>query len=109
MSNSPLQLPPLHQAVLDAVTVDALFHDLASCTQVLAVVPRRTSRTMAVEAPIDLSAARAGLADGSLRGVQVRYRYDQREWCDTLMPLPGGAARVVRICTDDVAASAEPS
>jgi hypothetical protein len=39
--------------------------------------------------------------------VQIRYRFDGREWCDTLMALPGGAARLVRICTDEAVASPE--
>ena len=103
MPDSPLKLPPLQQAILDAATVDALFSDLASCTRLLAVVPRRAARTMTEEAPIDLAAARLGLRDGSLRGVQIRYRYESREWCDTLMPLPDGTARLVRICTDEIA------
>jgi len=103
MPDSPLKLPPLHQAALDAATVDALFADLAACTRVLAVVPRRATRTMTEETPIDLATARDGLRDGSLRGVQVRYRYDGREWCDTLMPLPDGSTRLVRICSDEIA------
>ena len=106
MPDSPLKLPPLQQAMLDAATVDALFADLASCTRVLAVVPKRVLRTMTEEAPIDLAAARAGLRDGSLRGVQIRYRYDGREWCDTLMPMAGGSARLVRICTDEIVQTA---
>jgi len=103
MPDSPLKLPPLQQTILDAATVEALFTDLASGTRVLAVVPRRAARTMAADAPIDLAAAHVGLRDGSLCGVQIRYRYEGREWCDTLMPLPGDTARLVRICTDEIA------
>lgn len=102
MPDSPLKLPPLQQAMLDAATVEALFADIAACTRVLVVIPKHAARTMTGEAPIDLAAAQAGLHDGSLRGVQIRYRYDGREWCDTLMPMPAGCVRLVRICTDEI-------
>ena len=105
MADSPLKLPPLQQAVLDAATADTLFQDLALCAQVLSVVPRRAARSLREEPPIDLAAAHTGLRDATLRAVQIRYRYESREWCDTLMPLPAGAMRLVRICTDEVAAS----
>jgi hypothetical protein len=97
-------LPELQQAALDSATLDALFVDLASCAHVLSVVPKRASRSMVEESPIDLAAACAGLRDGSLRGVQIRYRFEGREWCDTLQRLPDGPFRLVRICTDDIAA-----
>lgn len=105
MADSPLTLPALHQAVLEPSTIEALFDDLAHCAQVLAVIPKRAARTMIEEHPIDLAGACAGLRDGSLRAVQIRYRHENREWCDTLMPLPGGSARLVRICADDVLAA----
>ncbi len=108
MPDSPLKLPPLQQAALDATMVGTLFSDLATCARVLSVVPRRSARTMIDEAPVDLASAERGLRDGSFRAVQIRYRYDEREWCDTLMPLPAGAARLVRICTDEVHASTAP-
>lgn len=106
-SESPLNLPALQQAALDPATLDQLFADLAACTQVLAVVPRHAARTMVIEQSISLADAQAALRSGALRGVQIRYRYDHREWNDTLLPTPDGGARLVRICTDDVLASAQ--
>ncbi|RME68455.1 MAG: hypothetical protein D6781_10970 [Verrucomicrobia bacterium] len=100
-----LNLPQLQQASLDPTTVEALFHDLATCTQILAIVPKTASRTHVEPRSIDLASARAGLADGTFRAIQIRYRYDGREWCDTLMRGPDGGPRIVRICTDDIAAS----
>lgn len=106
-SASPLTLPALQQAALDPATLDQLFADLAACTHVLAVVPRHAARTMVIEQSIPLAAAQAALRSGALRGVQIRYRYHDREWNDTLLPTPDGGARLVRICTDDVLASAQ--
>jgi hypothetical protein len=103
--DSPLTLPALQQAELDAATVEQLFSDLARCTQVLAVLPRFASRTLVPPQTMELAAAHAGLVDGALRGVQVRYRYDGREWTDTLLALGPGRTRLVRINAEDIAAS----
>jgi len=100
-----VNLPDLQQTVLDAATLDTLFADLAAHAQVLSVVPKLASNAMVAERVITLDNARAGLRDGTLRGVQVRYRFESREWCDTLIAAPGGGARLVRICTDEVMAT----
>lgn len=102
---SALKLPPLQQSVLDAPTLAALFSDLAACTEIIAILPK-THATQYIEptAGLTLTDAHTGLADGSFRAVQIRYRYDSQEWCDTLMKTPGGI-RVVRICQDDINAT----
>jgi len=97
-----LKLPPLQQAILEADVVARLFHDLATCTQIRAVVPKRRLHTQVEEAPIELATAQEELCRGILRGVQIRYLYEGREWCDTLLGLDGGRARLVRIATDEL-------
>ncbi|MBK9992313.1 MAG: hypothetical protein IPP19_16735 [Verrucomicrobia bacterium] len=104
MSETAPKLPALQQTVLDEATLDALFRDLAQCTQILAVIPKGAPQAYAAERGIDLEAARAGLASGIFRGVQVRYRYDGQEWCDTLLATPGGV-RLVRISVDETLGS----
>ena len=101
MAEPAPRLPDVQQAVLDADTLDALFRDLAQCTQILAVVPKTAAAGMVAERSLSLDDARAGLTSGAFRGVQVRYRYDRQEWCDTLMVTPAGV-RLVRICTDSI-------
>ena len=100
---SDLKLPPLQQTVLDAATTDVLFRDLAACTRVLSVIPK-TAAMGRTTGSITLEAAAAGLRNGTLRGAQVRYVYDQEEWCDTLIATPAGL-RVVRISTTDITAT----
>jgi hypothetical protein len=107
MSESAPRLPALQQTVLDAATLDALFRDLATCTQILAVIPKGSAQGYANEKAITLADARVGLDAGSFRGVQVRYRYDDKEWCDTLLATPAGV-RLVRICTDDISGTLTP-
>lgn len=104
---SALKLPALQQSVLDAPTVAALFRDLEACTEIIAILPK-THATVHIKPTTGLSLAdaQAGLTDGSFRAVQIRYRYDSQEWCDTLMATPGGL-RVVRICQDDINATLE--
>lgn len=104
MSEPALKLPALQQTVLDAPTLEALFRDLAQCTQLLAVIPKGAPQAYVTEHGIDLDAAQTGLASGVFRGVQVRYRYDGQEWCDTLMATPAGV-RLVRISLNDVLGS----
>lgn len=99
---STLRIPALQQTELDAATLDQLFADLAQCTQILAVVPRQALRMMVAGEAISLDAAHAALRAGTLRGVQVRYRFENREWCDTLLPLSADRTRLVRICSDDL-------
>jgi hypothetical protein len=107
---SPLNLPALQQTLLDPPTLAALFRDLAACTQIAAVLPKfagQSAHAHTGSATITLDAAREGLADGTLRGAQIRYRYQDQVWCDTLMARPDGI-RLVRICEDDIAATLEP-
>lgn len=101
---APPPLPAVQQAVLDPATLEALFCDLAQCTQILAVVPKTAGRSQVQERSIALAAARTGLDSGAYRGVQIRYHYQSQEWCDTLMATPGGI-RLVRIRMDEARAS----
>ena len=97
-------LPELTQAVLDDATLDQLFVDLASLTQVLEVSAKYAERGyVAPEASrLTLADARVLLARRAVRGVQIRYRYDGTEWWDTLMLTPAGV-RIVRIAAPSVA------
>lgn len=96
-----LVLPELTHGLLDAGLLKQLFADLASCAQVLEVTAKAGTRRMTTAAAgggrLSLDEALALLANRSVRGVQVRYRYDGAEWCDTLLCADGGGWRVVRM------------
>ena len=106
-SETPLRLPPLQQTVLDVATTDALFRDLATCTQIHAVVPKYAQRGHTGHENLSLENARTRLAAGLLLGVQIRYAYDGHTWCDTLLRRPAGLT-LVRIREADIAATVEP-
>lgn len=94
----PPPLPELAQGVLDAPTLEALYRDYANLCQMLAVLPRaRPNRPTHPGETCSLEVGFAGLRDGTLSGLQVRYRWDNTEWWDTILALPGNQARIVRM------------
>ncbi|MCB9561948.1 MAG: hypothetical protein H6709_13620 [Kofleriaceae bacterium] len=102
---SELDLPPIHEALLDAATLGQLFLDVATVTEVLGVSikggPRTRAEDAAGEPRAQLARAHELLDAGVVAGVQLRYRHDGRQWWDTLMRAPGGV-RLIRVCHDDV-------
>jgi hypothetical protein len=94
--SDPLELPPLHEAVLDAAWLTRLEEDLVTCARIEAVVPRQRVRGHAAPASTTLREGFQGLRSGAILGLQVRYQHDGRAWCDTLMPHANGF-RLVRI------------
>ncbi len=99
-SPSPIPLPELHQAELDATTVEQLFTDIAQCAQVVEVRHKYGSRRR-VGAPshATLEEACKLLLQHQVRGVQIQYLYDGGVWCDTLLRSDGGF-RLTRIRQD---------
>lgn len=89
-------LPELHSGDLDADTVATLFDDLERHTQVLDVLVKGAPMSHARETPVSLREAQSMLARGVVRGVQVRYRWHDAEWRDTLLQL-AATTRVVRM------------
>lgn len=92
------QLPPMREAVLTAEDVRQLFADIETfATDVLLM--QRTSRTATasrVHTSENLVAAKRALLGGRIRRLQLRYRWQDTAWIDTLEAHPNGF-RVVRI------------
>lgn len=89
-------LPPVHDAVLDDAFVERLFADVGACTELLSVSTKGGAERRAEALPLSLEHAQRALAAGAVHGVQLRYRHEGREWCDTILRQPAGY-RVVRI------------
>jgi hypothetical protein len=94
---SSVLLPDLHQAEVDRGTVEELFRDVALDAELLEVRVKGAARGHVGDETVDLAAARALLLSGDVRGVQLRYVHRGETWWDTVMALPGGAYRIVRI------------
>jgi len=90
-----IEYPPMHEGLLDDRTVLALLDDLAAEAQILEILTKGGPQLRAAGAA-RLDEAFDALVDGSVRGVQVRYRHDGQEWWDTLLRAPGGF-RLVRV------------
>lgn len=96
MTGSP-PLPDLHVAVLAAADVAQVLADIAGHAEVLSVASKAGADSYAGEPTLDLAVARGFLAEGALRGLQVRYRFDGATWSDTFTRLPDGTFRLVRM------------
>lgn len=89
------KLPELHQAELDADTLESYFRDLDQCADVFAVIPKMGPGYVSPSA-VELASGFELLRSGQVRGLQVRYHYEGVEWWDTLI-LQGGVVRMTRI------------
>ena len=78
-------LPPVHQAVLDEATLEQLFQDIEGCTRLLEIIVKGAATDYALESNPSLTEAREALLSGQVRGIQIRYLYDNKQWWDTLI------------------------
>lgn len=89
----------LNRAELDAATLTALFADIAACTTVNDVQIKGGIGEHARSGAATLEDACRLVQERQVRGVQIRYRYQDQDWCDTLLVTPRGV-RLVRIGGD---------
>ena len=104
--DAPLKLPDLNTTLLDAAQVDELLRDIELCARITEIIPKFAARGHVSDtATVTLAQARELLAARAVRGLQLRYRYEDADWWDTLM-LVGDQFRLVRIRHDFSAKSA---
>jgi len=92
----PAPLPELQDAVLTPDQLAALVADYEAHVRIGEVILKGAATARAMTTNPSLGEAMAALRSGAVRGVQVRYIHDGREWWDTLMVTPAGV-RLVRI------------
>ena len=93
-----LPLPDLHQSEVSEETLKQLFTDVGLHAEIHEIIPKHAPGYVADNPEsLQLDEAFAGLVSREFRGLQLRYRYDGKTWWDTLMPIPGGLYRIVRI------------
>ncbi len=95
MGDQTIQVPPMSDAVLTNEQVTALFRDLEALATIheISVKGRRSTTD---STPQSLGVAQQMLINREVFGIQLRYRHDGQDWCDTLMPVKDGI-RLVRI------------
>jgi hypothetical protein len=91
-----LPLPPLSDALLDRDQLAALFQDYRACATGLQIQLKTGPGLVLPHSTPSLDDAQTMLLAGKLRGLQLRYRFGDQNWCDTLMLVPTGV-RLVRI------------
>jgi MauM/NapG family ferredoxin protein len=103
-SDPSIELPDLHEAMLDEDGLRSLFRDLDSVTRIERVRCKVARDAHATKGEVSASEALALLLSGAVRGVQVWYRYDEQRWCDTILRTPQGH-RVVRVASPEAPSS----
>ena len=98
-SHAGVELPPLSDSVIDLNTVTALFADLEAFTEVLEVRLKGSATQYVGENQCTLETAMQLIKTRAVRGVQIRYIYEQSQWWDTLVVTPN-EIRIVRIRPD---------
>ena len=88
-------VPLMVDGVIDATTLRQLFTDLATSGTVLGVREKSGPAAYTSADQLTTDSALARLLAGSARAVQVRYRFDDHEWTDTILSVQYGF-RVVR-------------
>ena len=91
--NGGFAAPDMFEKELDEAELDSLFHDLAALVDVEQVRMKRPGHDECVT----LAAARAAMKSTPTCTIQVRYRYEQDLWCDTLLRRDDGPVRIVRV------------
>jgi hypothetical protein len=88
-------VPLMVEGAIDADTLRRLFADLTEAATVVGVREKSSpaAYTAADETLPEVALER--LLSGAARAIQVRYRFADYEWTDTILGLPGGF-RVVR-------------
>lgn len=96
MNGEEIPLPELHDAILDAASVDELFTYVASEGREVEVRVKGGAEARSSDEPLTLAEARDALLRGHAVGVQLRYMRRGELWCDTLMRTDAGT-RLVRM------------
>jgi Fe-S-cluster-containing hydrogenase component 2 len=91
-----IELPVLREAELDANGLRALFRDLETAAEIEEVRCKGARGRRADARTMSAAEALTGLLAGRVRGVQIRYRYQDELWCDTILASETGH-RVVRV------------
>jgi hypothetical protein len=93
-------VPIVVEGLLDATAVRQLFADLATHATLLSIRQKTNAESLSGTEERKADETIEGLLNGSMRAVQLRYRYEGAEWTDTLLRVAGGI-RAVRCRHED--------
>lgn len=96
-TEAPMPPVELVEGLVDESTLRQLFADLEACTVIHEILAKEAAHTMIRPGEqLNLADALPLLLQRAVRGIQIRYTYQDREWWDTVLPVPNGW-RIVRI------------
>ena len=95
MSETEVETAALEEGELKGNELEAYFGDLAECADVTSIRVRGGHSRFSDGAAPDLKAAHEAITRGEVRAVQIRYRFEGQEWCDSLM-VQEDSTRLVR-------------
>jgi hypothetical protein len=78
-------LAPVWEKLIDRPTLSTLFTELKSHARVISIREKGGPMQFAGEEVPDLTTVYSALLSGAVHAVQIRYAYDDEEWCDTLL------------------------
>jgi len=90
------EFPELNDAMLSDEELLALFRDYRDSAQIGEILLKSGPGLVAPSERPTLEQAEELLRNRGVRGIQIRYRFAESSWCDTLMSLPHGV-RLIRI------------
>lgn len=97
----PVSIAELTSGELDAAQLQAWAGELLTLAEELEVRLKGPGLQRAANIAVSLADGLEALTTGAAASMQVRYRYDDRQWADTLMPLANGRTRVLRAALPD--------
>jgi hypothetical protein len=91
-----LPLPEMSDALLGPEELALLFRDYRACAGGIEIQLKSGPGLVSGHPRPSLEEAEEMLRARRVRGLQLRYRFEEREWCDTLLQLESGV-RLIRI------------
>lgn len=91
-----IPLPELWQGYLDHQQLQQYVDDLETHAEIFSVQIKQSPQQMVTTEPGHLKASVVSVEAGDIFAVQLRYGYQGREWCDTLMK-QGNATKLIRM------------
>jgi len=99
MSDDTPLLAALHEGIIDRKRLQAVLEDISAHTEILVVLTKGSTTSRSGESSWTLDQAEAALVAAEVRGIQVRYQWQNQEWWDTIIR-HGEHFRLVRVQQD---------
>ena len=94
------QLPELHEGTLDFQELNQYRKDLNDYAKIQEIIIKNNRLQMTNSKTNDLDSTIELLMCRTVNGIQIRYHWDDLNWCDTLL-WKNSSIRLIRICHNE--------